>query len=320
MSDETRVRSTDEYEDRRVSRRRMLRTTVAGATVIGAAGAATATSTAQADPGGPVLIDLTNTGAGNTALTGSRLSVTANGQAPAISAVNTTGPQLLLNVNQAPEFPPTTGQYQIGAIVNWQGQLFQCVDSDGAAPDSTTLWARLTNTGPVLNLLPRPIRVYASTNDPAFSNAKIRAGQVRKIDTTRTPAGAVSGVPPWADAVLGTVQLYATETNTGYLALGSGDIRPSGYSTAVWSAAGFSGVTSFTSKLGDPAGANFGLLSVACYSAATAARTHFFVDIVGYYDFDYFVGGPTAAASADATSLRRVGGRTVKQARTPRTR
>jgi hypothetical protein len=320
MSDETRVRSTDEYEDRRVSRRRMLRTTVAGATVIGAAGAATATSTAQADPGGPVLIDLTNTGAGNTALTGSRLSVTANGQAPAISAVNTTGPQLLLNVNQAPEFPPTTGQYQIGAIVNWQGQLFQCVDSDGAAPDSTTLWARLTNTGPVLNLLPRPIRVYASTNDPAFSNAKIRAGQVRKIDTTRTPAGAVSGVPPWADSVLGTVQLYATETNTGYLALGSGDIRPSGYSTAVWSAAGFSGVTSFTSKLGDPAGANFGLLSVACYSAATAARTHFFVDIVGYYDFDYFVGGPTAAASADATSLRRVGGRTVKQARTPRTR
>lgn len=319
MSDETGVRSSDEYQDRRVSRRRMMRT-VAGATVIGAAGAAAASGTAQADPGGPVLIDLTNTGAGNTALSGSRLSVTATGQAPAVSAVNTTGPQLLLNVNQATEFPPSTGQYQIGAIVNWQGQLFQCVDSDDAAPDSTTLWARLTNTGPVLNLLPRPIRVYASTNDPAAGNAKIRTGQLRKIDTTRTPGGAASGVPPWADSVLGTVQLYATETNTGYLALGSGDIRPSGYASAVWSAAGFSGVTAFTSKLGDPAGANFARLSVACYSAATTARTHFFIDIVGYYDFDYFAGGPTPAAAADATSLRRVDGRTVKQARTPRTR
>jgi hypothetical protein len=319
MSDKTRVSSTDEYEARRVSRRRMMRT-VAGATVIGAAGATAATSTAQADPGSPVLVDVTNTGAGNTALSGSRLSVAANGQAAAISAVNTTGPQLLLNMNQATEFPPRTGQYEIGAIVNWQGELFQCVDSDGAAPDSTTLWARLTNAGPVLNLLPLPIRVYASTNDPAFSNAKIRPGQLRKVDTTRTPAGAASGVPPWADSVLGTVQLYATEANTGYLALGSGDIRPSGYASAVWSAAGFSGVTSFTSKLGDPAGASFGLLSVACNSAASTARTHFFVDIVGYYDFDLFAGGPTAAASADATSLRRVGRRTVRQARTPRTR
>ncbi len=314
MSDKTRVPSTDGYGDRRVSRRRMMRT-VAGATVMGAAGAAATTNTAQADPGGPVLVDLTNTGVGNTALSGSRFSVTANGQAPAISAVNTTGPQLLLNVNQATEFPPATGQYDIGAVVNWQGQLFQCVDSDGAAPDSTTVWSRLTNTGPVLNLLPTPIRVYASTKDPATSNAKIQANQLRKIDATRTPAGTASGVPPWADSVLGTVQLYATETNTGYLALGSGDIRPSGYSSAVWSAAGFSGVTSFTSKLGDPAGANGGRLSVACYSSAAAARTHFFVDIVGYYDFDLFAGGPTAAAAADATSLRRVGGRTVKQLR-----
>src|SRR5262245_16146763 len=141
MSDKTGVSSTDGYGDRRVSRRRMMRT-VAGATVIGAAGAAATTGTAQADPGGPVLIDLTNTGVGDTALSGSRLSVTANGQAPAISAVNTTGPQLLLNVNQATAFPPTTGHYDIGAIVNWQGQLFQCVDSDGAAPNSPTLWAR----------------------------------------------------------------------------------------------------------------------------------------------------------------------------------
>ncbi|HZO67462.1 MAG TPA: hypothetical protein VFB74_20875, partial [Kribbellaceae bacterium] len=62
MSDETGVRSSDEYQARRVSRRRMMRT-VAGATVIGAAGAAAASGTAQADPGGPVLIDLTNTGA-----------------------------------------------------------------------------------------------------------------------------------------------------------------------------------------------------------------------------------------------------------------
>jgi hypothetical protein len=88
----------------------------------------------------------------------------------------------------------------------------------------------------------------------------------------------------------------------------------------VWSAAGFSGVTSFTSKLGDPAGANLGLLSVACYSAASTARTHFFVDVIGYYDFDFFAGGPTTATSANVTSLRRVGDRTVKQARTPRTR
>ncbi|MGH3461984.1 MAG: hypothetical protein ACRDP9_10980 [Kribbellaceae bacterium] len=48
--------------------------------------------------------------------------------------------------------------------------------------------------------------------------------------------------------------------------------------------------------------------------------TKFFIDIVGYYDLDYFAGGPTPAAAADATSLRRVDGRTVKQARTPRTR
>ena len=319
MSDETRIPVTEESRDRRVSRRLMMRT-VAGATVLGTAGAAAATSTAHADPGGPVLIDVTNTGLGNTALVGSRLSVTANGQAPAISAVNNTGPQLLLSVNQAAQFPPTTGQYDIGAIVNWQGQLFQCVDSDGASPNSTTLWSRLTNTGPVLNLLPSPIRVYASTKDPATANAKIRTGQVRKIDTTLTPTGSASGVPPWADSVLGTVQLYATETNTGYLAIGSGDIKPGGYSTAVWSAAGFSGVTSFTSKLGDPAGANGGRLSVACYSSAAAARTHFFIDIVGYYDFDLFAGGPAAAAAADATSLRRVGGHTVKQARKPRAR
>jgi hypothetical protein len=319
MSDETRIPATDEYRDRRVSRRRMMRT-VAGATVLGTAGAAAVTSTAQADPGGPVLIDLTNTGAGTTALSGSRLSVTANGQAPAISAVNSTGPQLLLNANLATEFPPATGQYEVGAVVNWQGQVFQCIDSDGAAPDSATVWSRLTNTGPVLTLLPSPIRVYASTKDPATGNAKIRTGQVRKIDTTLTPGGAASGVPPWADSVLGTVQLYATETTTGYLALGSGDIKPGGYSTAVWSAAGFSGVTAFTSKLGDPGGVNWGRLSVACYSSATAARTHFFIDIVGYYDFDYFAGGPAAATAAGATSLRRVGGRTVKQARRTRTR
>jgi hypothetical protein len=295
--------------------------TVAGATVLGTAGAVAVTGTAEADPGGPVLIDVTNTGLGNTALVGSRLSVAANGVAPAVSVVNSTGPQLLLNVNQATEFPPATGQYDVGAVVNWQGQLFQCVDSDGAAPDSATLWSRLTNTGPVLNLLAAPIRVYASTKDPASGNAKIRTGQVRKIDTTLTPGGAASGVPPWADSVLGTVQLYATETTTGYLAIGSGDIKPGGYSTAVWSAAGFSGVTAFTSRLGDPGGVNWGRLSVACYSSATAARTHFFVDIVGYYDFDYFAGGPTpSAAGAGATRLRRVGDRTVKQARKPRTR
>jgi hypothetical protein len=317
MSHETRVPSTDEYEDRRVSRRRMMRT-AAAATVAGTSAAAVATP-AQAAPGDPVRIDAANEGAGLTSLTGSQFRVTLNGQPAAIEANNAIGPQLLLGVNQAPEFPPTTGQYYPGAIVNWQGQLFQCIDSDGL-PNSRTLWSRLTNTGPVLNLLPHPIRVYASTNDPAFSNAKIRAGQLRKIDTTRTPTGAASGVPQWADSVLGTVQLYATETNTGYLALGSGDIQPGGYSTAVWSAAGFSGVTSFTSKLGDPEGANFGQLSVACYSAASTARTHFFVDIVGYYDFDYVVGGPAAAASPDATSLRRVGGRTVKEARIPRTR
>jgi hypothetical protein len=303
---------------------------VAGATVLGTAGAVAVTGTAEADPGGPVLIDVTNTGLGNTALVGSRLSVAANGAAPAVSVVNSTGPQLLLNVNQATEFPPATGQYDVGAVVNWQGQLFQCVDSDGAAPDSATLWSRLTNTGPVLNLLAAPIRVYASTKDPASGNAKIRTGQVRKIDTTLTPGGAASGVPPWADSVLGTVQLYATETTTGYLAIGSGDIKPGGYSTAVWSAAGFSGVTAFTSRLGDPGGVNWGRLSVACYSSATAARTHFFVDIVGYYDFDYFAGGPApaapsaaaaaAGAAAGATRLRRVGDRTVKQARKPRTR
>jgi hypothetical protein len=319
MSDETRVPLTDESEDRRVSRRRMMRT-AAAATIAGAAGTAATTGTAQAATGDPVLVDGTNTGVGNTALSGSRLTVTANGQPPAITAVNTIGPQLLLNVNQATSFPPTTGQYQVGAIVNWMGELFQCVESDGAAPDSSTVWSRLTNTGPVLTLLPRPIRVYASTKDAQHGNAKILAGQVRQVDTTVTPANTPSGVPPWAEAVLGTVQLYATEASTGYLAIGSGDIRPGGYSTAVWSAPNFSGVTSFTSQLGDPSGANWGLLSVGCFSSVSTAKTHFFVDIVGYYDRDLFQGGPAPAAGADASRLGREGGRTVRKASRTRTR
>ncbi len=107
-------------------------------------------------------------------------------------------------------------------------------------------------------------------------------------------AGEASGVPPWAAAVVGTVQLQATESNLGYLAVASGDVvQPGGYSTTVWSAANFAGVTSFTSALGDPGnGDNAGTLSIACYGNSSAAKTHFFVDIVGYYDYDLWAGGP----------------------------
>jgi len=274
-----------------VSRRGMLRYgALAAAAAAGAAGAAAGASPAQAAPGEALTVDGANVGAATTKLTGSNLAVTANSPRPAVVATNSVGPQLQLSVNQALEFPPKDGTYEVGAIINWRSQLYQCIESAG--PNGRTLWRGLSNLSPVLTLFPQPVRVYASSGDARYANAKIANSQVRQIDVTRIPGGAAaSGVPEWAVAVTGTIQLSATETTSGWLSVAGGDVaKPAGFSTVVWSSAGLASVTAFTSALSDPNGDNKGTLSIACYGSATT-KTHFFVDVVGYYDYDLYAGG-----------------------------
>jgi len=116
--------------------------------------------------------------------------------------------------------------------------------------------------------------------------------------------------------VIGTVQLESTETNTGYLAIASGDVpQPGGFSSIVWSAANFAGVTAFTSatSYGDGSPDQIGFLSVACYSANSLAKTHFYIDVVGYYAYEVLIGG--AAAAAQPEPLRATLGVTRPSAR-----
>jgi hypothetical protein len=226
------------------------------------------------------------------------VGVGAGTQGAGVAAINPAGPQLQVNVLKKAEFrfPPESGKWEVGAIINWEGALFQCVDSDGAA-NSNTLWRGVSGLpNASLHLLPAPQRVYASAKDATTNFAKIHNGETRKISVATTPGGGISDIPPWATAVLGTIQIVATEGN-GYIAIGAGDVTPAGFSTTVWAAANVTSVTSFTSALADPntPGA-LGTLSVLC-AAAASAKTHFFVDIVGYYEEDLWFGGPAIPAA-----------------------
>jgi hypothetical protein len=314
-----------------VSRRGMLRFgALAAAAAAGTAGAAVVAAPAQAAPGDAIKIDdATNAGAGTTTVTGSSLAVKAGNAAtkagvpntavlasPAAGAAsgvgvagigagstgaglyvsNPSGPSLLVE-EYAGEFPPQSGRWKQGAVISTQWGLFECVYSDDAAT-SQTVWAPLTNLGVEFFLLPQPVRVYASTKDDQYGRAKIARNQVRRISTLwRADGTDVSGVPPWATSVVASVQLESTETNTGYLAIASGDVAaPGGFATTVWSAAGFSGVTAFNSALGQDTETTWGTLSVAAYSANAYAKTHFYIDVVGFYADTLAFGGPNGVA------------------------
>jgi len=328
---------TDQHNDQKqhaepLSRRGMLRYgALAAAAAAGTAGAAVIATPAQAAPGDPIKIDdVNNVGAAKTELSGSSLVVTASNAPPegdlggaavlgrpangttsgvgvaglgagstgaGVWAGNGSGPALIID-GYGGTFPPTSGRWKVGSIVSTEFGLFECVGSDNAA-NSQTVWAHLANHGVELQLLTAPVRVYASTKDDSRGRAKIARNQFRRISVLERADGSdISGVPPWATSVLATVQLESTETNTGYLAIASGDVaQPGGFSTTVWSTAGFAGVTSFTSALGQ-ADATLGTITVACYSGNALAKTHFYIDIVGYYADTYVFGGPNAPALA----------------------
>jgi hypothetical protein len=247
-----------------------------------------------------------------------------------IVALNPGGPQLQIGLTTK---LPDPGTVTPGAIINFGGYFYQAVAGDPTEPDAGPVWIALGATPvPIFKLLDKPTRVYASSKDLTHpdpkvpgSGAKIARGETRPVDTTWIPAhgttpGQASGVPSSAHAVVGTVQLEATEQSSGYLTIGSGNYdNVSGYSTAVWSATNFAGVTAFTSAVGDLAAipatpttpakpATYGKLSVTCQSANAAGKTHFYIDIVGYYVYD-ILSAPDGAvqAAANAKTLARIG-------------
>ncbi|MCW2504849.1 MAG: hypothetical protein JWO79_3133, partial [Actinomycetia bacterium] len=166
-----------------------------------------------------------------------------------------------------------------------------------------------------------------STMDSMYAGEKIARGDTRLVDTSWFPSGCLnSDVARLAKAVVGTVSLEATEQNTGYLTIGGGDAdqAPGGYASAVWSSTNFSGVTAFTSAVGtkDADGnkpATWGTLWVACQSAYATAKTHFYIDIVGYYAYDILVAPDTAppppGAVAKAKNLARLGSQQARAMR-----
>jgi hypothetical protein len=317
-----------------LSRRGMLRYgAFAAAAAAGAAGSAALATPASAAAGDPVAVDGTVTGTAVTKITGSSLDVTgSNGDAgngvqkaaivgrssaavgtgvvgigtgakgAGIVALNPGGPQLQIGVSHT---LPNPADVTPGAIVNYDGSLYQAF-ANGTNP----FWIPVGGA-PILSLqvLPQPVRVYASSKDTTRGGAKIGRGEVRHLDVTKLPNSDVtSGIPPWAQAVVGTVQLEATEQTSGYVAIGSGDIStPTGFSTAAWSSAAFSGVTGFSSGLGTSDN-TYGTLSIVCQGNNAAAKTHFYIDIVGYYEYDIKTQGESAAkAAGQAKTMARLG-------------
>jgi hypothetical protein len=328
-----------------LSRRGMLRYgAFAAAAAAGAAGSAALATPASAATGDPIGVDGTVSGTAVTKITGSSVDVTAsnadagNGvqraaivgrasaaqgtgvvgigagtQGAGLVGLNSAGPQLQLGVNTGANLPDPAS-LQPGSIFNHGGALYQVV-----ADPTGKFWIGLGGTPSLqLRMLPLPVRVYASTKDTTRGAAKIARGEARRIDVLRTvgsdPNRDVSGVPPTAQAVVGTIQLGDTEQTTGYLTVASGDIPlPAGYSTAVWSSAGFGGVTGFTSSLG-VGSATYGTMTVVCQSANSAAKTHFYVDIIGYYEYDILVGGtPKTLALHQAGNAAQLRNRPAKR-------
>jgi hypothetical protein len=160
--------------------------------------------------------------------------------------------------------PPTAGTYVTGDIARDDGgNLFVCVT--GGSPGT---WRRLAGpaTAGAFSAI-SPQRVYDSRVGP-----KIATDEERVVSMAATPGGAPV-VPAGALAVAITLTVTETEDVGGFLAARPAGSAYAGTSSINWFGPGQNIATTVLSALGGDR-----QLAVRAFN-----RTHFLIDVTGYY-------------------------------------